>query len=104
MAVFAGLMLGSLVASLNMTLVAPAPGGFITDHFTWRWLFFVNLPVALVTLLVIWLYMHVPNERRPHRIDVWGSVTLSGGIACTLLATVWGGVQYPWTSWEIIGL
>jgi hypothetical protein len=48
--------------------------------------------------------MHVPNERRKHTIDVWGSVTLSLGIACTLLATVWGGVQYPWSSWQIIGL
>jgi len=48
--------------------------------------------------------MHVPNERRPHAIDVWGSVTLSLAIAATLLATVWGGVQYPWTSWQILGL
>src|SRR5256885_7184501 len=48
--------------------------------------------------------MPVPNERRPHRIDVWGSVALSLGIAGALLATVWGGVQYPWSSWQIIGL
>src|SRR5437588_398115 len=135
MTVFAGLMLGSLIASLNMTLVAPAlptivaelggladyswipisamlastivtpvAGGFITEHFTWRWLFFVNLPLAVLTLIVIWYFMHVPNERRGHRIDVWGSVTLSIAIACTLLATVWGGVQYPWGSWQIVGL
>src|SRR5207248_1207619 len=75
-----------------------------TEHFTWRWLFFVNLPIAVLTLVVIWFFMHVPNERRPHRIDVWGSVTLSLGIAGTLLATVWGGVQYSWSSWQIIGL
>src|SRR5207245_2572455 len=135
MAVFAGLMLGSLVASLNLTLVAPAlptivselggladyswvpisamlastivgpaAGGFITEHFSWRWLFFVNLPVAIVTLVVIGLFMHVPNERRKHAIDVWGSVTLSAGITSALLGTVWGGVQYPWTSWQIVGL
>ncbi|HYM96261.1 MAG TPA: MFS transporter, partial [Candidatus Sulfotelmatobacter sp.] len=41
---------------------------------------------------------------RKHRIDVWGSVTLSLGITCALLATVWGGAQYPWASWQIIGL
>src|SRR5207302_1250001 len=134
MAVFAGLMLGSLVASLNMTLVAPAlptivselggladyswvpisamlasivgpaAGGFITEHFSWRWLFFVNLPVAIVTLVVVALFMHVPNERRKHAIDVWGSVTLSTGIAAALLATVWGGTQFAWTSWQIVGL
>jgi hypothetical protein len=48
--------------------------------------------------------MHVPNERRKHAIDVWGSITLSAGITCALLATVWGGTQYPWDSWQIIGL
>ena len=86
------------------SIVGPAAGGFITEHFTWRWLFFVNLPIAALTLVVIALYMHVPNERRKHAIDVWGSVTLSTGITCALLATVWGGAQYPWSSWQIVGL
>ena len=96
---------GMMGASFGLaSIVGPAAGGFITEHFTWRWLFFVNLPLAVLTLVVIWYFMHVPNERRPHRIDVWGSVTLSLGIACTLLATVWGGVQFPWASWQIAGL
>ena len=96
---------GMMGASFGLaSIVGPAAGGFITDHFTWRWLFFVNLPIAVLTLVVIWFFMHVPNERRKHAIDVWGSVTLSLGIAATLLATVWGGVQYPWSSWQIVGL
>jgi len=53
---------------------------------------------------VVALYMHVPNERRKHSIDIGGSVTLSLGITSLLLATVWGGTQYAWSSWEIIGL
>jgi len=96
---------GMMGASFGVaSIIGPAAGGFITEHWTWRWLFFVNLPVAALTLIVIWFYMHVPNERRKHSIDVWGSVTLSLGIASVLLATVWGGVQYPWTSWQILGL
>ena len=96
---------GVLGASFGLaSIVGPAAGGFITEHFSWRWLFFVNVPVAIVTLLVIARYMHVHNERREHAIDVWGSVTLSIGLASLLLATVWGGVQYPWSSWEIVGL
>ncbi|HKW71409.1 MAG TPA: MDR family MFS transporter [Candidatus Dormibacteraeota bacterium] len=96
---------GMMGASFGLaSIVGPAAGGFITEHFTWRWLFFVNLPVAALTMIVIALYMHVPNERRKHAIDVWGSVTLSAGITCTLLATVWGGAKYPWSSWQIIGL
>src|SRR5258708_33144534 len=48
--------------------------------------------------------MHVPNERRKHSIDIGGSVPVSLGITSLLLATVWGGTQYAWNSWEIIGL
>jgi EmrB/QacA subfamily drug resistance transporter len=96
---------GMIGASFGLaSIVGPAAGGFITDHYSWRWLFFVNLPFAVLALIVVGLYMHVPNERRKHSIDIGGSVTLSLGITCLLLATVWGGTQYPWNSWEIIGL
>jgi MFS family permease len=86
------------------SIIGPAAGGFITQYYSWRWLFFVNLPFAALTLLVVALYMHVPNERRKHSIDVAGSVTLSLGVSAVLLATVWGGSQYPWSSWQIVSL
>ncbi len=96
---------GIMGASFGLaSIVGPAAGGFITDHYTWRWLFFVNLPVAVVTLLVVGLYMHVPNEKRRHKIDVAGSVTLSLGITAVLLATVSGGTTWPWDSWQVLGL
>jgi EmrB/QacA subfamily drug resistance transporter len=96
---------GMMGASFGLaSIVGPAAGGFITDHYSWRWLFFVNLPFAVLTLIVVALYMHVPNERRKHSIDVGGSVTLSLGVTAALLATVWGGTQYAWDSWQIIGL
>jgi EmrB/QacA subfamily drug resistance transporter len=96
---------GMLGASFGLaSIVGPLAGGFITEHFSWRWLFFSNLPFVVLTLVVVALYMHVPNERRKHAIDVWGSITLSGGVACGLLATVWGGAQYSWSSWQIVGL
>src|SRR5437763_182111 len=96
---------GVMGASFGLaSIVGPAAGGFITQYYSWRWLFFINIPFAALTLLVVALYMHVPNERRKHGIDVAGSVTLSGGVAAVLLATVWGGSQYAWNSWQIIGL
>src|SRR3977135_3627646 len=96
---------GMIGASFGLaSIVGPAAGGFITDHYSGRWLFFVHLPVAVLTLLVVALYMHVPNERRKHTIDVAGSVTLSLGITAALLATVWGGGQFAWGSWQIIAL
>src|SRR6266487_2811730 len=90
---------GMMGASFGLaSIIGPAAGGFITEHFTWRWLFIVNLPIAVITLVVIALYMHVPNERRKHSIDVAGSVTLSLGVSAALLATVWGGSQFAWDS------
>ena len=96
---------GMMGASFGLaSIVGPAAGGFITQNFSWRWLFFINIPFAILTLVVVAIWMHVPNERRKHAIDVWGSVTLSIGITCALLATVWGGTQYSWGSWQIVGL
>ena len=96
---------GMMGASFGLaSIVGPAAGGFITQYYSWRWLFFVNIPFAVLTLLVVAFYMHVPNEKRKHRIDVMGSITLSLGVSSVLLATVWGGSQYAWDSWQIIGL
>src|SRR3989442_2128150 len=96
---------GMMGASFGLaSIIGPAAGGFITQYYSWRWLFFVNLPFAVLTLLVVALYMHVPNERRKHSIDVAGSVSLSLGITAALLATVWGGGEFAWGSWQIIGL
>ena len=96
---------GMMGASFGVaSIIGPAAGGFITQNFSWRWLFFINIPFALLTLAVVAIWMHVPNERRKHAIDVWGSITLSAGISCALLATVWGGTQYSWSSWQIVGL
>ena len=96
---------GMMGASFGVaSIIGPAAGGFITDHFSWRWLFFANVPFAVLTLVVVALYMHIPGEKRKHVIDVGGSVTLSLGITCALLATVWGGGQFAWGSWQIVGL
>src|SRR6266702_4321182 len=73
---------GMMGASFGLaSIVGPAAGGLITEHYSWRWLFFVNIPFAALTLLVVAFYMHVPNERRKHRIDVMGSITLSLGVS-----------------------
>ncbi|HEX7241675.1 MAG TPA: MDR family MFS transporter [Longimicrobiaceae bacterium] len=86
------------------SVVGPLVGGYITEHTTWRWLFLVNVPLGLVALGFVVPFMRLPHVRRPHRIDYAGFVTLSVGLTCALLATVWGGSSYPWGSPLILGL
>jgi EmrB/QacA subfamily drug resistance transporter len=82
----------------------PLLGGWITDNFSWRWLFFVNLPIGIAALAFIIAYLHLPHTPRKHSLDYVGFVTLGLGLSSVLLATSWGGTQYPWDSWQIISL
>ncbi|HEY8418664.1 MAG TPA: MFS transporter, partial [Limnochordales bacterium] len=82
----------------------PPLGGWITEQFSWRWLFFVNLPVGLLALWVIIRHMKLPHVRRAARIDYAGFATLTLGLLAVLLATTWGGTEYPWGSAPVLGL
>ena len=96
---------GLLGAAFGVASVAgPLAGGWITDNLNWRWLFFANLPVGLIALGFIIPFMHVPHTEREHKIDYAGFVTLSVGLTTILLAMVWGGTEFAWGSWQIIGL
>lgn len=97
---------GLMGAAFGLASVGgPLLGGYITDNLSWRWLFFVNIPLALVTLAVVSKYLHLPHHPRSSRsIDVAGFTTLSFGLVTALLATTLGGTQYAWDSLTIIGL
>ncbi|MFC4148506.1 MDR family MFS transporter [Micromonospora mangrovi] len=85
-------------------LAGPAVGGVLTDWLSWRSVFFINVPLALLALLAVGLFLHLPRHpRRPH-IDYAGIALLAGTIICLTLVTSWGGVRYDWTSGPILGL
>src|SRR5207247_680493 len=74
------------------------------DNLSWRWVFYVNMPVGALAVVIVALrlHLHVPTMR--HRIDYLGAALLSGGVGSLVLLTTWGGSQYAWGSATIIGL
>ncbi len=86
------------------SIVGPLAGGFAVDHLTWRYIFYVNLPLGIAALMVTNRVLRLPVRKREVKIDWWGAILLVTGVSCLLLATQLGGNTYPWASGQIIGL
>jgi EmrB/QacA subfamily drug resistance transporter len=98
------LSLGSFVWGLASVL-GPTFGGFVVTYFSWRWIFFVNVPLGAVSLLGIALYLiEVRDKKKVAAIDYWGALTLSAAILGLLIVFLLAGRSYKWMSPQIIGL
>ncbi|MFD0617193.1 MDR family MFS transporter [Paenibacillus sp. GCM10027629] len=86
------------------SIFGPLLGAFITDTFTWHWIFFINVPLGVVALLLVVLFYHESHEHSRQQIDWAGATTLVGSIICLMFALELGGGTYAWDSTVILSL
>lgn len=100
-----GRYMGMIGAMMPIAFVGgPLLGGFLTQSLSWRWCFYVNLPLGVLALLVTGLGMRLPRRRSTARLDYLGGALLTVGVVAITLVASWGGGQYAWGSAPILAL
>ena len=100
-----GRYMGYFGAVFGVTsVIGPLLGGYFTTSLSWRWVFYINVPIGAVALAVVATTLHLPRRRTEHKVDYWGVTLLSAGVTALILLSTWGGTTYAWGSAQIIGL
>jgi EmrB/QacA subfamily drug resistance transporter len=86
-------------------VIGPTLGGFITDSFSWHWIFYINIPLGIITIILFaFFFPHFRLDNLKHKIDYAGITALVLAVIPLMLALSWGGTEYPWVSVPVISL
>ncbi|MFD2616737.1 MDR family MFS transporter [Terrilactibacillus laevilacticus] len=100
-----GKMGGLFGAAFGLSSVfGPLLGAYITDHFSWHWVFYINLPLGILSVVLISFFYKESKEHQKQNIDWWGAITLVIGTVSLMFALELGGNKFDWGSVQIIGL
>lgn len=90
---------------MSASILGPVLGGFLTDRLNWSFIFWINVPLGAVALIMTERSLRrLPRNDRPHQLDVIGAALMVGAALALLLALSLGGTHYPWTSWRMVTL
>jgi len=100
-----GQYMGYMMAAMMLAMIAgPLVGGYITQNWSWRWIFYINMPIGGAALVYLGATLHLPRKRVEHKIDYLGATVIAVFSTAIVLLTSWGGSQYAWGSWEMVML
>ncbi|CAM3039594.1 DHA2 family efflux MFS transporter permease subunit [Paenibacillus sediminis] len=98
-----GRMQAMFMATNGIALVAgPQVGAWLTEKLSWHWVFLINVPFGIISMLLLALFYFESSSRKSSRLDLAGFTALTISITSLMLALVMGGVDYTWSSWQII--
>ena len=93
-----------MIVMMLATIGGPLVGGVITTSFSWRWIFYINLPIGGAALVYIMATLRVSSKKVRHKVDYLGGALLAVATTSIILVATWGGTQYGWGSAPIIVL
>ncbi|WP_342430433.1 MDR family MFS transporter [Neobacillus sp. FSL H8-0543] len=85
-------------------ITGPAVGGLLVQYVSWKYVFWLNVPLGILSLVGLWMFLHENVEKKKHEIDYKGAILLTVSISSLILLLVEGGSRWSWGSWQIVSL